>query len=503
MIQTRTHYGIMQLNSSFSQLLSIIQAGNVPPPVEVEPRTGERNDVGPIASPTTASAGALPRITSGSATIDESKPADTQLTALAQVKALSLIIRQGDLTPNTAQSLGMANAESKAATPRLCVEDFSFLDAIPDMQAVLQDPRTEAIYYDRNSRSKGVHVWVEWKHECLARTTDAPSSTGRPDNDAYDAVKGDRLAALVTLLRHEGNTRLFRAAQCLGYLREKITVPDSRRGLVHYRYGLAFVKPVGSDPSSLPTSLASLLCRNQPREQRRPADEGDLPAVTPSLTQRMALALALVESVERLHAVNWLHKGLRSGNVLFFRNSADNAVQPQNRVTDLAGLDLGRPVISGFEYARPQDQPLWTEVSHNPAHDLYRHPEVQADAGRDLRREKTHMFKKTYDIYALGIVLLEIAFWKPIHVILDVDLDNCLLKDTITARARLLQEPRFLQAVEAHMGEIMCSAIRACLTGLESFGLAEPDEDAAPSCGLRFQEEFYLKVVQKMKAVCI
>lgn len=368
------------------------------------------------------------------------------------------------------------------------------------MEAVLENPRTEAIYYHSKSRRTGTQVWIEWKHEEHERSVQATRAP--PQNDSHDMAKNERLSALVSLLRHDKNTQLFRAAQCLGYIREEVVIPDSRKLAVHYRYGLAFAKPSYSDPSTSPRPLLHILQDQKQMGATHGFREDELFSGSPSLTQRFALAVALAESMERLHAVNWLHKGFRSSNILFFNNSVDKT-PCGGQLREWKGLALDQPIISGFEYARPADQPLWTEMSHSPIHDLYRHPEVQADSGRNSLEERTEMFKKTYDIYALGIVLLEIAFWTPIHVILGVDMENCALKDTMIARRRLMNEPRFLQGVRSSMGDIMCDVIRACLAGFESSGPADLDDHGGSDRGLKLQEEFYVKVVRKLKSVCI
>lgn len=49
----------------------------------------------------------------------------------------------------------------------------------------------------------------------------------------------------MALLKHSKNTRLFNAAQSLGYLREDISSETTRKGTRDYRYGFVFAKPRG------------------------------------------------------------------------------------------------------------------------------------------------------------------------------------------------------------------------------------------------------------------
>ena len=64
-------------------------------------------------------------------------------------------------------------------------------------------------------------------------------------------------------------------------------------------------------------------------------------------------------------------------------------------------LDLTQPWIFGFEFSRPENYFSAGFIDTCPDRDVYRHPERQ---GQPLTT-----FKKTHDIYALGIVLLEIG----------------------------------------------------------------------------------------------
>ena len=114
----------------------------------------------------------------------------------------------------------------------------------------------------------------------------------------------------------------------------------------------------------------------------------------PILTRRLQIALALAETVLQLHTSGWLHKGICSENILYL---------DQGPNTWEKGTSLG-PYVAGYEYARA-DNPLemTEETPSNPVVDLYRHPQAQG-AGRSS-------FKKAYDLFALGCVLLEVALW--------------------------------------------------------------------------------------------
>ncbi|EXJ85241.1 hypothetical protein A1O3_05916 [Capronia epimyces CBS 606.96] len=113
----------------------------------------------------------------------------------------------------------------------------------------------------------------------------------------------------------------------------------------------------------------------------------------PSLSARVHLARELARSLFLFHTANWMHKSFSSRNVLFFPRSP-------------AGRSLESPYIVGFAYSRPaeKDQPS-LKLKHEFESGIYHHPEYLDEAS---------VFHKAYDIYSLGLVLLEISKWRPL-----------------------------------------------------------------------------------------
>ena len=145
---------------------------------------------------------------------------------------------------------------------------------------------------------------------------------------------------------------------------------------------MVYEKPVNVSPKMAPTSLLSLLKDVEP----------------PSLNKRVCLAYELSRCLMYLHSVSWLHKGLRSNNVVFF--------EPPNDTHSLTSSTL-----CGFDYARPDlpDQMAEATPTH-PEHDLYRH--------QNALEQKESRSDRSYNIYSLGIILTEIAHWQPMSEIL-------------------------------------------------------------------------------------
>src|SRR5690242_913954 len=67
------------------------------------------------------------------------------------------------------------------------------------------------------------------------------------------------------------------------------------------------------------------------------------------------------------------------------------------------------PYLIGIPHSRPDSQKFYSDIPStepDPEVLLYQHSEYTHDA---------KCFQKAYDYYALGIVLLEVAFWHPIQ----------------------------------------------------------------------------------------
>ena len=95
-----------------------------------------------------------------------------------------------------------------------------------------------------------------------------------------------------------------------------------------------------------------------------------------------------------------VHESFRSENILFFASRKnDTNAGTENDVS--GNVNLTQPWVFGFEFSRPNSFFSAGFIDSCPDRDVYRHPERQ---GQPLTT-----FKKMHDIYALGIVLLEIG----------------------------------------------------------------------------------------------
>lgn len=328
--------------------------------------------------------------------------------------------------------------------------------------------------------------WVEWRR---FETELGISRSGHVESCVPNITR-DRVEKLVALLREPNKPTEFCVPPCLGYFLD----------LNNKRFGLVFKPPI---IRSAPRPQSLLSCFGTRRV---------------SLRAKIDMAQGLSQWLLYLHAVNWLHKGLRSANVLFFP------------VTNTK--DLGKPFVSGFEYSRNTK----SVTTGGPAADdieraMYTHPSYNG-AERNLG------FKKTYDMYSLGIVLIEIALWLPINEILGFELPNVsdatmidaatggaeMYDDgttsekvsnktagrpsTLTAgqvacfRKRILEGP-VLEQVAERVGDAFAAATRVCIKGMEGLGLDEKLDQTDGSVAMLIQQSFIENVVNVLKKISV
>jgi serine/threonine protein kinase len=268
-----------------------------------------------------------------------------------------------------------------------------------------------------------------------------------------------RIRKLTVLLAASAKPALFRGPDCVGFCRDL----DRRNP----RYGLIFERPADHPPTDRLVSLLTLL-----KEKHKI-----------SLTARIRLAHSIARSLMYLHSVNWLHKGLRSDNIIFF-------------VSGDREPDMDTQIVAGFEYARPD---LSDEETDKPRgrfeHNIYRHPEVLG--AHNPRSRKSH------DIYSLGVILIEIALWQPVQDAVTETGKQFSSQMRISKFRQALLDPQFLINVEMHAGEKYRRVVERCLLGGLAIGVPPGTDESSPAVGAAMLTAFVEEVVVPLKSIHI
>ncbi|KAK3691992.1 hypothetical protein B0T22DRAFT_446144 [Podospora appendiculata] len=291
-------------------------------------------------------------------------------------------------------------------------------------------------------------VWIEWK-------------AVEKNNKAADAIML-RIHALGALLA-TANAAAFHRPVCLGVYEDakykERTSGDRRAGFV-YRLDAP------TDGSDLPLSLSDLVHAAQKTRTRAP------------LGDRFELAYKLASALSLFHATGWIHKSLRSDSILFSSSSSSSAP-----LGTQAGI-VTAPQISGFQYSRPDaDMSLESRPVGKPELDMYYHPEVASG------------WTKVKEIYSLGIVLLEIAYWRPVFEERFRQMSMARVSQAILADL----EGKFGDDLAGMAGRTFVDVIKCCLAGRFGSlggGACTPGEESK-----MLSDAFFHKVVRPLASL--
>tara|TARA_R110002060_G_scaffold2190_3_gene3872 strand:- start:792 stop:2429 length:1638 start_codon:yes stop_codon:yes gene_type:complete len=194
------------------------------------------------------------------------------------------------------------------------------------------------------------------------------------------------------------------------------------------------------------------------------------------LGRRFVVAQTLARAVMYLHLADWLHKAIRSDNVLFFAEGLDS-------------LGSSLPYLVGFEYSRPDAHGEQTEnIVDEEDHKYHRHPRAHAVPIADLQQPLggAGRYSKVYDIYSLGVILMEVGLFRSAKDIVEESIGS--RADPTRDEIRDVLVRRAIPKLQFAMGEIYAKATSICLN--EHFD----DIDKGV-----LSEEFYTKVVRRLE----
>ena len=278
-----------------------------------------------------------------------------------------------------------------------------------------------------------------------------------------------RIDKLVMLLGSPTQSDDFRTLQCIGCIDD----PGS------FCWWLVFELPMNQkivlNPNNplQPMSLSSYLTAKN--------------SYKPPLESRLQLASKMATTIGSLYGSGWLHKGIRSENILFLSATQNDAIAASS-----IKYDVSQPYIAGFEYSR-QDTETQTidKAKHleNLQAAIYWHPDYQGTPAQGYQIQ--------YDMYSFGLVLAEIAWWVPLSSFLDAEMKGSGVRlsskmkhfgreQALELRRRV--EIRLEKELAFRVGTVVCDVVRWCLRFGDSRS-GDDVEDWQPAL------EFYENVV--------
>jgi len=375
-----------------------------------------------------------------------------------------ITILEKDTVPEGSQPGELQQILSKAPSGLHSSLRPVFSDRLAEMKLLTPNSLNGTIKYD------GHPYFVEWKRYDW------------PDSETAKKKTLDSIANLALLLNSPKHPS-FRTLSCYGILAEERS----------HRYSFLFTWPPNREDHTVPKSLQQYMSTSY----------------KPSLTERIQLARELATSLFFLHAAHWLHKAFSSRNVIFFPKSAS------------APRSLEEPFIVGFEYSRPDadDEPS-EKLERNPEADIYRHP--------DLLAPGSISFHRRFDIYSFGLVLLEIAKWRPLkeiflrsavekHCLLAGTSEKSLTKEQLRRLETQLLESCRLEDVNCMRESLLNSSSKDSHPGDLAFRAGSRVLDIILTCvggyfdqysgsrdgGEELQDAFFTKVVKALESCVI
>lgn len=278
-------------------------------------------------------------------------------------------------------------------------------------------------------------------------------------NDSEEAR--EQAIQLASDLSIKNKPALLRTLNCAGLVQDA----GERK-----RFGFLFNLPHWVDVSRQLTTLHSYLSGKS---------NGATHMGRPTLGERFELARDLAYSVAELHGANILHKNLHSGNIFFFPERFNKPPR------------VSRPFLGGFEVSRPdQNGQLSLDLSRKQFKS-YQHPDFYDPSNKMQGKPSSH---RKYDIYSLGLILLEIGLWTPIA---NLEQEG---KNHEENAKRFLQHAS--RQLSHYMGSHFSEAVMECLDSKSEIMAQKPESQQDLHLTNDSRELFIRNVIYRLETCC-
>ncbi|KAJ6078561.1 hypothetical protein N7467_008314 [Penicillium canescens] len=232
------------------------------------------------------------------------------------------------------------------------------------------------------------------------------------------------------------------ALECLGFIDQ----PAEERTVFLYK--------LPSEPTA-PASLTTLhaFINAFDSTNKRPLKK-------PSLNDRFSMAHSLALTILNVHASAWVHKNIWSRGILLFLETPTGVSTSGLYEHRLSAPTTGKKIVSylsDWGYARSVQQGTDMRSDFEVEPNLYRHPSRQ---GRP-----TQQFSRLHDIYALGVVLLEIGLWVTLSRLMETKIREAESSGRLPRPKKVVEDLMMLaaQGLPKEMGIGYTRAVLACL----------------------------------------
>lgn len=367
-------------------------------------------------------------------------------------------IRATDLAPVVRRQYLIQNESMRKLEP--------LQGRLANLQIPKDNPDLRLMQLHRQGNTDTDTVIVEYRryetelHQKLGRTL-RPGEIAH--NDYLRKVKTTmrNLAGLLHDLSLEGNddsneerlSSRLNYFPCLGFLEE------TERSRFAFLFRLP--KELSFDSAARLRSLSTYI--DNFKESHAPS------RTTPQLEERFFLAYNICQAVLNFHSYGWVHKSIRSSNIILVPRNSDTA-----ETSSQGNFQNFIPYLKGFEFSRPDQGNSSRSARSDPVTNLYRHPARQDDP--------TEGFNKEHDLYAVGVVLLEIGMWKTIYTVYKSQLEGPQKWDATKVKDQMMTLAG--TRLPSEMGTRYAEAVRFCIGG---FGIVQDDKDRT-NLGLAFRQ---------------
>lgn len=365
------------------------------------------------------------------------------------IKGRILIEKKGD--EEAAKSMAGTSGKLKVQYTGSTEMQFSRLKFLTSPNSGSQgkvDERDERTDLGGKSRRQWAGLYSEKgelvQSRVIVEFKDRPTNHGITQNtEEIESVKRElRSLVKILCLASDQHSNTFKVLYCHGFYEQ----PD--------QYGLVYRLPptIQVDEYMQCETLGNILMQESYKS-----------LLGANLQNRLDLAKSLAATISHLHSVQWVHKSFNPDNILLFgRRIPPSTTSPSTSIQ----FDWSNPYVVGFDASRANrahSDKLPSSLRWENR--VYTHPSKQ----RSLNPPR---FEYKFDIYSLGVVLLEIGL---LQCFKHEEFRKCGSWTNIPAVEVQRKFVEMARNLRGRVGRTYSEIVEVCLVG--GFDVREDDAD--------------------------